>query len=135
MIYIEWKDEYSVGIKLIDDQHKKLISMINDLYTAMGEGQGNNVIGKIINEMTQYAAEHFATEERLFDRHKYPDAVAHRKEHADFVKEVLDFKGKFDKGAILLSMKILDFLKQWLMNHILKNDKKYGPFLNQKGER
>ena len=130
---IQWSDSFSVQVLEIDNQHKKLITLIADLETAMSSGKGKDVLGKIVNELTQYTLNHFSTEEKYFDMFKYPDAATHKMEHKKFVEQVSKFKKDFEEGRIGLSIKIMEFLGSWLKNHIQGVDKKYGPFLNQKG--
>lgn len=133
MSLIEWNDTMSVSVAEIDNQHKKLVAMINELNDAMAKGKGKEAIGKIINELITYATTHFATEEKYFDMFKYPGALVHKKEHADFVKKVGEFQDGFSKGSLSLTIEVMRFLKDWLTKHILGSDKKYGPFFNEKG--
>ncbi len=135
MALMEWKEEFSVGIKKIDEQHKKLVDMLNHLHNAMKSGEGNEALNRILNEMATYAVEHFRTEEELFTEFAYPQYVEHKKEHDDFVAKVLEFKKQFEDRKMLLSLAVSEFLRDWLMNHILQSDKKYTAFLNQKGVR
>ena len=71
----------------------------------------------------------------MFVLRRPPELWRHRKEHNDLVKQVLDFKQKYDQGAVALSVEMGAFLKDWLVNHILKVDKRYSVYLNQKGVR
>lgn len=135
MSLFEWNETYSVGINKLDEQHRNLVTMINDLYDAMRIGQGKILIQQILDKMTHYTVTHFESEETLFDKYNYPDTEKHKKEHKEFVNTVLDFKEKYDKGSILLSVKLLNFLRDWLLNHIQGSDKDYGPFLQSKGEK
>ncbi|HHN66370.1 MAG TPA: bacteriohemerythrin [Nitrospirae bacterium] len=135
MAIITWNDSLSVNISEIDMQHKKLITMINELNDAMGQGKGQEVLGKIIDGLAEYAATHFRTEEKYFDQYGYPDSASHKKTHAEFVNKVSDFKKKFEKGQITLSIEIMNFLSDWLRNHIMKVDKKYSRFFNERGLR
>jgi hemerythrin len=130
---IQWSSSLSVKVKQIDDEHQKLIKMINDLNDAMRVGKGKDVLGKIINELVNYAAVHFATEEKYFDQFGYQEATPHKSEHKIFVDEVYRFKKDFDEGRIGLSMKIMDFLSDWLKNHIVGIDQKYSSFFIEKG--
>lgn len=98
----------------------------------MLEQKGKVVIGKILSGLDDYAVFHFKTEENYFDRFGYPGTAAHKKEHGDFDKKVSDFKSDFDQGKIGLSIQLMNFLRDWLQNHIQGVDKKYGPFLNSK---
>lgn len=135
MALIEWNNDMSVNVVEIDNQHKKLVSMINELNDAMAKGKGKEAIGKIINGLVSYATTHFATEEKYFDMFKYPGSLSHKKEHADFVKKVGEFQDGFNKGSLALTIEVMRFLKDWLTHHILGSDKKYGPFFNEKGLR
>ena len=133
MPVIQWDDSFSVNVAEIDRQHQKLVLMINNLYDAMGEGKGKGVLGKIIDELINYTASHFKTEEKYFDMLKYPHSANHKKEHSDFVQKVTDFKANFDAGKTWLSVKVMNFLRTWLQNHIKGADKEYGPFFNEHG--
>ena len=133
MALINWDESYSVKVKEIDDQHKKWIGMINDLHEAMKAGQGSSVIGKTIDEVVNYTVYHFGHEEKLFEKYIYPDTVSHKKLHYDFVNQFRKIKQDYDSGSIVLSMDVINRLKNWLTNHIMKVDKQYSEFLNSKG--
>jgi hemerythrin len=133
MALIQWSDSLSVNIVEIDKQHQKLIGMINELNDAMRQGKGKDILGKILNGLIVYTGTHFKTEEVYFDKFGYPDANNHKKEHSDFVAKVSEFKDGFEKGKRGLSIEIMVFLSDWLQTHIKGVDKKYAPFLNEKG--
>jgi len=135
MALIKWDDSFSVGIAEIDAQHKMLVDMINNLNDAMRQGKGKDALGKTIGGLIDYAGTHFLTEERYFDQFGYPGTLSHKKEHADFTLKVTEFKNKFDTGTVALSIEVVNFLSNWLQNHIKIVDKKYGPFFNEKGLR
>ena len=135
MALIQWNDTFSVKIIEIDGQHKKLIKLINDLQDAMRAGKGKDIVGPILNELVRYTREHFSVEEKYFERFNYPETAAHMDEHARFVRQVGSFKADFDSGKIGLTIKLMDFLSDWLQNHILNTDKKYSAFFNEKGLR
>ena len=88
---------------------------------------------KIVDEMKKYAASHFATEEKHMKAHAYPDFVTHKAEHDKFVTKVLQVEKDCKSGKCAMSMDILNFLSNWLVDHIKGTDKKYGPFLNERG--
>lgn len=79
MALITWNENYSVKVKQFDDQHKKLIDMINELHDAMKVGKGKDVMEKILAGLIQYTVTHFANEERLMKQHNYPDYEQHKK--------------------------------------------------------
>jgi hemerythrin len=133
MAFVAWNDSFNVNVSDIDMQHRKLIGMINDLNDAMRHGKGKDILGRIIDGLVNYAGVHFRTEEAYFDRFGYPESRSHKIEHSSFTKEVADFKSKFDAGKLALSVEVMNFLGNWLQNHIKGVDKKYGPFLNEHG--
>lgn len=135
MSLIRWNDNLSVNVTMIDHDHKKLVAMINELTDAMKAGHGKDVLGKILDELIQYTATHFQREEKYFQQVKYPDAVAHKREHADFVRKVTEFKKEFDSGRVTVSVNILQFLSKWLQHHIKVSDQKYSKFFNENGIR
>lgn len=128
-----WSDALSVNIKEIDDQHKQLVSMVNQLHAAMLKGEGKIVVGPILAELTVYTVYHFKTEERYMEKYSYPNLQTHRLEHQRFVKKVGDFETSYDEGKIALSNEVMRFLSDWLKDHIMGTDKKFGPYFNSKG--
>ena len=133
MAFFNWEDSFSVGIQEIDMQHQKLVQLLNELYEAMKAGKGNDAVGKILNGMVQYTVSHFATEERYMKLHNYPDFATHKQEHDSLTKQVVDLQEQFKTGQAALSMKVGNFLKGWLVNHISGTDMKYSPYLRAKG--
>jgi hemerythrin-like metal-binding protein len=133
MALINWNESLSVNVAEIDEQHKKLVGMINKLFEAMKSGQGNSVLGDIINEMINYTNFHFNTEEAYFDLFHFEKADIHRKEHKGFVERTKKFKEDFNSGKVLMSIDVMDFLKSWLMHHIKGSDKQYTKCFNENG--
>jgi hemerythrin len=133
MSSFEWKPELSVGIASIDAQHQKLVKMVQELQTAMISGKGNEVLGKTLDGLIAYAAEHFATEERYFAAHKYPQADAHKKEHEALVSKVLSLQSDFKAGKATITGQTMMFLTEWLIKHIKGSDKQYSAFLTKAG--
>lgn len=133
MALMEWNNNFSVNIKEIDDQHKKLFTMVNELHDAMKAGKGSDVTGKVLVGLVQYVASHFALEEKFMKEHSYPDYPKHKSEHDALTKQALDLQNQFKAGKPVLTVELLKFLREWLTNHILVTDKKYAPYLNSKG--
>ena len=128
-----WSDNLSVNVTQIDEQHKKLVGMLNDLHDAMKQGKGSDVTGKVLSGLVQYVATHFAFEEKLMKEHAYPEYLKHKLEHDTLTKQALDLQKQFQESKPVLTVELMKFLKDWLSNHILGTDKKYGPYLNSKG--
>ena len=133
MPLIKWDESLSVKVTEIDVQHKKLVEFINSLHDSMKERKANEALGGILESLVNYAMEHFRTEEKYFDQFGYLKAGQHKREHKDFVNKVAAFKNDFEKGKIMLSLEIMEFLKDWLINHIKKTDMDYSNFFNEKG--
>jgi len=133
MSLLVWNDRLSVNIREIDAQHKKLVDMVNGLHDAMKEGKAETMLMKIIADMKQYAASHFGMEEQYLKNHGYPDYPAHKMEHDKFVAKVIQVEKDCKSGKCAISMDILNFLSNWLVNHIKGTDKKYSQFLNNLG--
>jgi hemerythrin len=130
---MEWSPTFSVKIKKFDDQHKKLVDLVNQLHDAMKAGQGNAMLGVVLQSLITYTATHFKDEEQMMQTHGYPDLPRHKSEHEKLVKQVLDLQKKFQEGGSVLTMTVMSFLKDWLITHIQGEDKKYGVYLNGKG--
>ncbi len=133
MALFEWNNELSVNVAEIDGQHKQLIGMINNLNEAMKQGKGKDALEKTLTDLFSYAQKHFATEENYFTKFGYPQAAAHKAKHTAFVEKIYDFKEEYHSGKLMLTLDVMNFLKDWLRSHIQGEDKKYGPFFNQKG--
>lgn len=129
MAFITWNDTLSVGIKSIDDQHKKLVALVNDLHDGMMGGKGNDVIGKVLAELIAYTKSHFAAEETLMKNKNYPEYAAHKVEHDKLTKKAVELEQQFKAGKAAMTIEVANFLKSWLTDHIMKTDKKYTPHL------
>ncbi|MBI1388278.1 MAG: bacteriohemerythrin [bacterium] len=126
-----WKPEYSVHDTEIDGQHQKLFHMINELQDAIQQRRSKDVMGKIFEGLVQYAADHFSLEERRMQEAEYPDFDQHKAIHEKFTSEALDYQGRFRSGQDVLSLAVVQFLKDWLVNHVLKSDQAYSPWLKK----
>lgn len=135
MAYLNWNDNLSVNVPVIDEQHQKLVSLINQLHDAMAQGHGSAVLGGIIRGLVDYTQIHFRDEERCFEASDYPDCATHMAQHEAFVSRVTDFQQGFAEGRLMLSLDVMDFLAEWLVEHIQGTDMSYAPFLAEESER
>lgn len=126
---LPWKKEYSVSVESIDNQHKMLINIINELNNAMLYEKGRDVIERILKSLVNYTKEHFAYEESLMKKNNYADFDNHKKIHIDLLNTVGSFYTNFESGKAEMSREIMDFLKDWLAGHILGTDKKYSEIM------
>lgn len=130
MVLITWQDSYSVGVELIDNDHKLLVSLINQLNDASEGGQGRDVVGSVLNVLVEYTNSHFSREEMLMAKGGYPDLVAHQSHHRALSKQVHEMVERYrgDHGAAV-DREVLTFLRDWLTNHILGVDMHYRPYV------
>ncbi len=128
----EWNPEYSVNIGSIDGQHQNLFRIAAELHSAMSAGRAKGVLSQILDRLVQYTAVHFTYEERLMQSHGYPGLEEHKKEHRALTKQVMDFQADFDAGRAAVTVQLLQFVRQWLRDHIAQSDQRYAPFLRQR---
>jgi len=134
MPLIEWTAELSVGIESIDEQHKKLVNMINALNDAMLTNSSNELLGKIFTGLEAYTQKHFSYEENMFAEYGYTDSEEHKRQHNELIAQVVELKEKFiENPQGTMSADLMLFLKRWLTNHIMRTDKEYAEFLISKG--
>jgi hemerythrin len=134
MPFMEWNPSFSVGVDELDSDHKILIALLNDLYDAVEEGKGLAAVGQTLDGLVVYVSNHFRYEEGLFLHAQYPDYAAHKKAHDGLSAQVMEIQAKFKSGPDqTLPHEVLTFLKDWLCQHILGSDKKFGAFLSATG--
>jgi len=131
--FIEWKDQYSVGIDSIDQQHRKLVNLINQLTTAVDYSTGEEFEREALAELVGYTKTHFSYEEGLLEDNGYPGFEAHREEHRAMIAEVDAVLAEYEKDHDMAMRHACDYLKGWLIDHINGTDKQYSSFLIGKG--
>ncbi len=133
MIVFPWLDKYNTNVEIIDNQHRKLVGLLNNLASAMSEGKGNKVMGQTLKELIDYSVYHFEEEEKYFDQVDYPHAEIHRKEHRLFIEKMNQIKADMEVNKMGLSVELMRFLKDWLIDHINDTDQKLGGLLIKAG--
>ena len=126
MALMNWTDDLSVRVGEIDEQHRKLIQLINNLHDAMKAGKAKVSLETTLQELAAYAVYHFQTEEKYMQKFKYPGYLAHKMKHDAFVRKVVGFQGDFKAGRLGLSLDVMNFLKDWVSTHIRETDKQYS---------
>ncbi len=132
---LTWDQSITTGLTTIDQQHRQLVDLINDLHKTMKLGSSATEAGKILDRLIRYTASHFATEEKMFQRYRYPEFASHKEHHDKLVEQVVAFQKEFTSGNAVLSTELMNFLREWLVEHIKKTDMKYVPFLKNCGVR
>ena len=124
---VEWQEAYSVGSALMDNHHKELVRMTNELFRGCERNEDVFPFLRTIQNAVNYAKTHFSVEERIMQKINYPEYSLHKAEHESFVLELLKQMNNFEQGKCT-SLDFALFLKNWLLNHIAVTDKKYSPF-------
>ncbi|RLB03542.1 MAG: hypothetical protein DRG83_06895 [Deltaproteobacteria bacterium] len=124
-IYIIWNKSNELGIPIIDEQHRGIISSINSLYYYTQSGQADEIIESIIVILQEYVNIHFRTEEALLEESGYPDVEKHKILHSEFVADIEKLGRRLEKDGD--SNIVLRFLKEWWLGHINVEDRKYAP--------
>ena len=128
-----WSQTLSVGVPFIDDEHKRLVEIANNLHDSMKQGQGQAQLGTSLEELADYTTYHFAHEESAMVRHGYPQLEEHRAVHKDLLKAVSDLQVRQKAGEVCLTVQVFEFLKNWLVTHIQGADKAFGDWLIAQG--
>jgi len=135
MTFMPWSDALSVGLESVDDQHRWLVDATNRLHAELSQATPDrSVTGEIIEGLMDYTMNHFIMEEELFQRYDYPEATEHKALHDRFTTTVMDVLTRFEAGEDV-GTETLEFLKQWLIGHIMVADKAYASFLAERGVR
>ena len=131
MAYLPWQDEYSVGVKEFDEQHKILFGIINELGDALDGGEDRESVREIMKHLLRYTRVHFRDEELNQIFYDYPEYKKHKDEHERLTNEVVEYA--LDLSAKPeLAPKMMSFLQNWILKHILVNDVKYTKFFEGK---
>jgi len=131
--FIAWKDEYSVGVAEMDNEHKRLINLINQLQTTVSYSTGRESEVKALDDVLDYTRTHFVNEEKLLAENDFSDIEAHKEIHQQFINKVNELAEQYKQDADATLVDAHAFLKDWLIHHINGTDKEYGKVLNAKG--
>lgn len=126
-----WNDDLSVRNRFIDNDHRHLIGLLNSVYDAMNEGKGPEVVGPVLDDLIQYTQSHFKREENVMRRLHYAEYAAHKEEHDRLTEKALEMQRKFLSGETKLTVDLLQFLFDWLFDHIIKVDTKLALAIRQ----
>jgi len=131
MAFIDWNDSFSVKVQSMDDQHKKLVGIINKLHEYQKQGKSKEVMEKTIKNLVAYTRTHFSAEEKVMEEADYPKLEAHRRNHQKLVTNVSEYMDKFQSGESITAIGLIKFLHDWLLKHIVQEDMKYGKYITE----
>jgi hemerythrin len=128
-LLINWADVMSVKNAQMDADHKQLVNLINELYSAMWLDQAATVIQKCLDSLKQYVQYHFQAEEEMMAKASFPGLKAHQEVHRKFIEAVADMEKRWQDGDLDVSEQMMDMLQGWLVDHIMKVDMQYTDYL------
>ncbi len=131
MLFV-WDDKFNTGIEAIDQDHRKLVDLINDLYEAMQDGSGGALLLPIFSALKHYTETHFDREERFMVDCDAPDQARHFQEHEQMMAKLADLEDRHRKGEAAISLQTLTFLRDWLRNHICVVDQAMADQVREK---
>ena len=126
MALINWTSELEVGIPGIDDQHRRLVEIINRFDDAMRKGKGSRIMNEILKELVGYTQEHFAVEEREMELVGYEGLPKHQAMHRQLLQKIERFEFEYNQEGRRVTSEVQEFLKYWLTSHIMKDDKSFA---------
>lgn len=129
MEFIEWNQDFEIGETRIDIQHKHLVSLINMLHAGVNASMDSTIVGSILDELDMYVIVHFTYEEKWMENRNYPEADAHKQQHLELRQELAQFRSEYRHDPNLPCGHLCDFLRKWLMNHVLDEDKKLAAYI------
>jgi hemerythrin-like metal-binding protein len=131
MPILNWTPSLSVNVEVIDTQHKKMFELANIFYRELYDGADKTVLIEKLKELVEYSIFHFKTEEDLLQKANHPSLETHAKEHEQFVEELTALNSRILAGDLVISVEIISFLRNAIINHIFVSDKEMGKHYNQ----
>ena len=134
--YIVWNENYSVGHEAIDVDHQRIISIINDLYTAIENLSVPQELKGLLGRLVEYTESHFLREERLMEKYLFPDLPRHKLVHDRMIQKTKDLcrRDLYQENRDDIATDALAFLKDWWLNHIVVMDSQYKPYLGGRAD-
>ncbi len=128
MSLLKWSNFFSVGVDDIDEQHKKIVQMLNDMYDGISDCQGNEATNRVLPELLEYTRQHFSFEEEYMKELSFPGYSEHIQKHSELTDQVQqlcdDLKNNIDVNQLELAV----FLVDWLKEHIMDEDMQYARY-------
>lgn len=132
MPMVEWGSSIEIGVTKFDEHHQKLIAIINKLDEALGNPDRRSEVGAILRELSDYTLYHFRAEEDYMRRIQFPGYGEHVRQHQKLVHELDAYIDEFQAGR-KIELGLLSFLTEWLMKHIVEQDRQYAAFARARG--
>jgi hemerythrin len=133
LILIPWESKYALGVKIIDDQHKRLFALTNELYEKcrLGENAVHDQFIKTLHSMVDYVMVHFSTEEKIMEQIHYPKIAEQKEQHAAFTMKIIEESKRFGSGKHGVPLDLVHFLRDWIVSHIAVFDQVLANYIHQ----
>ncbi len=131
--FLKWEESYNTGIASIDTQHKVIIKILNELHDVVLVNREENKLSDILNELVQYTIYHFDEEEKLMHKYGFIEVKQHKEEHQMFIEKMGSLEEKLAQGHPFIVFDLIEFLKDWLIEHIMDVDQRYVSFFKENG--
>jgi hemerythrin len=135
MAYFEWAKDLVIDNGPIDADHLKLVGLLNELHTATSEGRGQEVVGRLLDELINSTVDHIQSEEQIMASINFPNLERHKAGHADFINDLRGLKNKYDAGSITVASQLSTLLRDWLSLHIRRYDKELLQFTKKSSSK
>lgn len=132
MAFVDWSPNLSVGIDFIDADHQQSITLLAELQDLVASDQPRTAAIEKLDELIEFSEQHFRLEERLMKENNYREFAQHQAIHKKLLQQTAELRERLASGATDIGPEVMDFLKEWLMRHILESDKHFGGFLEGK---
>ena len=129
MAYFEWADDMVIDNGVIDADHQQLVTLVNRLHTATSEGQGQEIVDQVLQEVLTYTIEHLRREERLMASVNFPHLAGHKVGHQKFIERLETLRTQYESGSMTVASQLSTVLRDWLSLHIRRDDKALRKFL------
>jgi hemerythrin len=133
MTLMTWSSKYSVGVETLDNQHKAMMNVLNQLHAASMRGRAQEVASPLIRQIVALASEHFAAEERLMESVEFPGLAGHRARHRELSGKIAEFVSRHEKGDATVYVELLYFIRDWQTKHMQTEDHEYASWLSAHG--
>lgn len=132
MPIVTWRDEYSVNVEEIDVQHRKILELVNNLHASVENCLDKQELAALMIELVEYTRMHFSTEEKLMNKHAYPERVKHHNEHKVLLQHMDNLVAAISNEKYPTFYSDYDVSSDWAIIHITESDKHFGAFLNSR---
>jgi len=130
---IQWSDDLSVNVKEIDAQHQTFLKILVGITELLYQPERSDELDDLMHQLESYMSYHFATEERYFDEFEYELSEEHKAEHRDLAEQIFKYKTRYKSEGDSILPEVVDFLEDWLVDHLATQDKKYTKCFNEHG--